>query len=234
MITTGQELTTFITGLNGGASIDATLLDTLVSTAKSILEGERPWMVLRKVDTSKSVTTAGTWQTAIDLSTITDFSEFYGDCPVVLFDGTTLTSYYRLVPWDERLAYKDASDTCVYDASNKNLYLNGTPAFAGTPYIYYKATSTEVDLTLASAVWTKFPARFLPLLGYLAREIHAGAIDYDDVTKNMLPAHRAVYTLLKGAMENWDSALQLSAIEHTDPTGGGRDYPMGARVNRNG
>lgn len=230
MITLGTELTTFITGLNGGMPIDATLLDVLVSTGKTIIEGERPWMVLRKVDTSKSVAVSSTWQTAIDLSTITDFSEFYGDTPVILFDGSNLTSHYRLVPWDERLAYKDAGDTCVYDAANKILYLNGTPAFAGTAYIYYKSTSTEVDLASVSAVWIKFPSRFLPLLGYYAVGIHKGAVDYDDIVKNMLSANQAALVALKGAMENWDSALQLAATEHNDPTGSGREWPMGARI----
>lgn len=229
----GVSLSEFITGLNGGASIDATLLDVLVSTAKSVLEGERPWMVLRKTDTSKSATTSDTWQTAIDLSTITDFSEFYSDTPVVLFDGSNARSYYRMVPWDRRLDYKDASDTCVYNANTKQLYLNGTVSVNGTLYIAYKSTSTEIDLTSDTAIWSLFPLRFAPLLGYLATEFHKGAVDYDDITKNMLPAHRAIYTILKQSMIDWDNALQQSSIEWNDPTGDGRNYPMGPRVNRN-
>lgn len=229
---TGITLTDFITGLNGGASIDATLLDILVSTAKSVIEGERPWVVLRKVDTSKSVTTSNTWQTAIDLSTITDFSEFYGDTPVVLFDGTNLKSYYTLVPFERRLDYKDVSGTCVYDAGNKNLYLNGTIAFAGTLYIYYKSTSTEISLSSESAIWTKFPLRFAPLLGYYAIGIHKGAVDYDDVVKQMLPANQAALMALKNAMVDWDSSLQLTSLELNDPTNYGA-YPSGARINRN-
>ena len=233
MISTGVHLRDFVEGLNGGAAIDTTLLDVLVSTAKSIIEGERAWMVLRKVDTSKSVTLSNTWQTAIDLSSIADFSEFYGDTPVVLFDGTNLVSYYRIVPWERRLEYKNAGDTCVYDAGNKILYLNDVPSFAGTLYLYYKETSTEIDLASESTVWAKFPSRFLPLLGYLATEIHKGAVDYDDVTKNMLPAHRAVYTLLHNALVSWDDALQGADVTWNDPTGSRGDYPMGARINRN-
>jgi hypothetical protein len=229
---TGLTLTTFITGLNGGASIDATLLDVLVSNAKAVLEGERPWMVLRKTDTSKTVTTSNTWQTAIDLSTITDFSEFYSDTPVQLFDGTTIVAYYTMVPWDRRLEYKDASNTCVYDANTKQLYLNGTVPVNGTPYIAYKSTSTEIDLTSASVIWSLFPLRFAPILGYYAIGINKGAVDYDDIVKEMLPANQNVLMALKSTMENWDNALQQSSIEWNDPTGYGRDLPMGPRINR--
>ena len=40
-------------------------------------EQRRPWVILRKTDASKTVTTASTWQTQISLSTITDFNRFY-------------------------------------------------------------------------------------------------------------------------------------------------------------
>lgn len=233
MINSGVALTTFITGLNGGASVDATLLDVLVSNAKTILEGERAWSVLRKVDTSKSITTANTWQTAIDLSSITDFSEFYGDTPIVLFDGSQTRAYYRMVPWERRLEYKDVSDTAVYDANSKTLYINGNQSFSGTLYIYYKSTSTEIDLTSNSEIWTLFPQRFVPLIGFYAIGIHKGAVDYDDVVKNMLPGNQAVLAALKSAMVSWDDALQSAGLEWNDPTGSMRDYPMGPRVNRN-
>ena len=82
MISTGVQLNTFITGLNAEASVDPTLLDVLVDTAKTIIEEERPWVVLRKVDTSKAVTTANSYTDAIDLSDIADFSRFYSDVTI--------------------------------------------------------------------------------------------------------------------------------------------------------
>ncbi len=165
MITTGQGLNTFITSLNAGASIEETLLDVLVSSAKTILEEERPWMVLRKTDSSKTVATSNAWTTAIDLSTITDFSRFFANqdgVVIKLFDGDNRIEYYTLKSFDQRLEYKDVSHTCVYDENTKTLYLNGIVPFAGTLYIPYVSTSTEIDLNSASAVWTKFPSRFLP------------------------------------------------------------------------
>lgn len=223
MISTGAELSTFITGLNADATIDATLLDVLVDNAKAIIEEERPWMVLRKTDTSKTATTAGTWQTAIDLSTITDFSRFYvnDDGPVLtLFDGTSLTSDYYLKPFDDRLRWKDASGTCVYDENAKTLYLNGTVPFNGSLYIHYLSSSTAVDLTSAIAVWAPFPSRFLAILGYYAIGIFKGGVDYDDINRAMLPTNAAALAALKNAMCSWDDAKQLAAIQSNDPDNG--------------
>jgi hypothetical protein len=212
MITTGQQLTNFITSLNGGASIEDTLLDVLVDNARAILEEERPWMVLRKTDTSKIVTTANTWQTAIDLSTISDFSRFYMNqdgVVIKLFDGNDRIECYTLKTFDQRLEYKDVSYTCVYDENTKMLYLNGNVPYDGTLYIPYMSTSDAIDLTSVAAVWTKFPSRFLAVLGYYAVGIYKGAVDYDEINRNMLPANAQVLSALKDAMETWDSEKQL-------------------------
>lgn len=220
MITTGAQLKTFITGLNGEATIDDTLLDVLVDNARTILEEERPWMVLRKTDSSKTITTGNTWQTAIDLSTITDFSKFYmNDDGVVikLFDGD-LIDYFVLKPYDKRLEYKDASGTCVYNENTKTLYINGVVPFAGTLYIPYISTSTPIDLSSESAVWTAFPSRFLAILGYYAVGIYKGAIDYDSINRQMLPENRGVLVALKNAMTEWDNDKQLASIQSNDPT----------------
>lgn len=235
MITTGVELSTFCTSLNGGASIDADLLDVLVSNAKTIIEEERPWMVLRKTDTTKTVTTANVWTTAIDLSTITDFSRFYANqdgIVIKLFDGNNRIEYYTLKPYDQRLEYKDVSHTCVYNENTKILYLNGVVPFAGTLYIPYMSTSTEIDLTSTSAVWTVFPSRFLPVIAYYAIGVFKGAVDYDEINRNMLPENRATLNALKNAMVNWDSEKQLASIQSNDPTEYPGGYPRAGAVNR--
>lgn len=235
MITTGEELTTFITSLNAEANIDATLLDVLVDNARTVIEEERPWMVLRKTDTSKTVTTANTWQTAIDLSTITDFSRFYMNqdgVVIKLFDGNNRVDYITLKSFDQRLEYKDVSGTAVYNANTKQLYINGTVAFAGTLYIPYMATSTAIDLTSASAVWSLFPTRFLPVLAYYAIGIFKGAVDYDSINREMLPENRATLDALKNAMISWDNELQLATIQSNDPSEYPGGYPRLGAVNR--
>lgn len=221
MISSGTELVTFVTSLNGEASIDPTLLDVLVDNARTILEEERPWMVLRKTDSSKTVTTANTWQTAIDLSTITDFSRFYVNQDGVvlrLFDNANAIHYIYLKTFDQRLEYKDVSGTCVFDENTKTLYLNGTLPYSGTLHIPYVSTSPAIDLTSTSAVWTKFPSRFLALLGYYAIQVYKGAVDYDSINREMLPENRETMRVLKDALVNWDNEKQLASLQSNDPT----------------
>ncbi len=235
MITTGEELTVFINSLNAEADIDPTLLDVLVDNGRTILEEERPWMVLRKTDSSKTVTTANTWQTAIDLSTITNFSRFYVNqdgVVIKLFDGNDRIEYYILKSFDQRLEYKDVSHTCVYDESTKTLYLNGVVPFSGTLYIPYMETSTSVDLESASAVWTAFPSRFLPILAYYAIGIFKGGIDYDSINRQMLPTNQLTLDALKNAMEKWDNEKQLASIQSNDPTEFPGGYPRAGAIDR--
>ena len=235
MITTGAELKTFIESLNAGQTIDIDLLDVLVDNAKTILEEERPWMVLRKTDSSKTVTTGNTWQTAIDLSTITDFSRFYTpdrSSTIKLFDGNNRVEYYSIKPFDQRLEFKDVSYTCVYDENAKILYLNGNVPFNGTLYIPYVATTPTIDLTSESAVWTTFPSRFLAVLGYYAIGINKGAIDYDSINREMLPSNSAVLNALKNAMEKWDNEKQLSSIQANDPSEFPGGYPRAGAIDR--
>lgn len=235
MITTGNQLQTFINSLNAEADIDVTLLDILVDNAKTIIEEERPWMVLRKTNTSKTVTTANTWQTAIDLSTITDFSRFYMNqdgVVIKLFDGNNRVDYITLKSYDQRLEYKDVSGTAVYDANAKQLYINGLVSFAGTLHIPYIATSPAIDLTVDTDIWTNFPSRFLPVLGYYAIGIFKGAVDYDSINREMLPENRATMQALKNAMISWDNEMQLATIQSNDPSEFPGGYPRLGAINR--
>lgn len=236
MIETAEELKTFCISLNGGADIDATLLENLISNGKAIFEGERDWMVLRKVDTSKTVTPSNTWQTAIDLSIITDFSHFYGEAPIRLFDGDNRIQDYVIKPFDRRLEYKNVSYTAVYDENSKQLYLNGVVPYNGTLYISYVQTSDEVSFEqadLSTDIWTQFPTKFRGILAYYAVGIHKGAVDYDDINARMLPENRAALSSLKRAIEAWDDKKQNNTLESNDPTELS-DYPRDRAINRYG
>lgn len=233
-MTTGEQLGDFITSLNGGASIDSTLLNTLIDSAKTIIESERDWMVLRKIDTSKTVTTANTWETAISLATITDFSLFYGEYPIRLFDGSNRIEYYRQIPWDRRLEYKNVSNTFAYDDNSKNLYINGVVPFNGTIWNNYVMLTDYIDVTNSSTtIWSQFLSRFIPILGFYAIGIHMGGVDYDTITARMAPNNLSFMNTLKNSMMTWDDKKQLSSIEGNDPSvpiAGG--YPRANAVNR--
>jgi hypothetical protein len=224
------EFSALVDEINGGASIGATLKFQLLNLAKAMVEQRRPWMILRKTDTSKSVTTANTWQTAIDLSSITEFSRFYetfANAPVKLFNGSNAILEYRQKPWNERLRWKDTPNTFAFDAANKQLYLNGAPIFAGTLYIDYVANSPDI-INDDSSTWV-FPSWAHPLLAFFAVGIHKGGIDYDDINARMAPDNRATAELITSRLEAWDNELQLSEVSSTDPySDHDDDYRQGA------
>jgi hypothetical protein len=210
---TGTELQTLSTEINGGASIGSTLLLQFLNLAKTLVEQQRPWMVLRHTDTSKSATTGNTWQTAIDLSTIDRFNRFYGEKPIKLFDGTNRVSKFVQVPWDRRLEFKDQPNTFVYDEANQTLYLNGTVPFAGTLYIDHIKDSEDID---ADTSWS-FPSWAHPLLAFYAVGMHKGGVDYDDINARMAPDNRAQATLILQQLAVWDNEKQLQAQQNVDP-----------------
>jgi len=213
---TGTEFSTAATEINGGASIGSTFLFQLGNLGKNLIEQRRPWMLLRKTDTSKTATTVNTWQTAIDLSTITDFNRFYGSHPIRLFDGSNRIEKYRLVPFEERLRFKDTSGTACYDAGSKTLYLNGTVNYAGTLYIRY-IRSTASFTSASDTIWV-FPDWSHLLIPMFAVGLHKGGVDFDDINARMAPENRAVAELTVKQLENWDNELQQNEIEDHDPT----------------
>jgi hypothetical protein len=223
---TGPELETFCEEINGGASIGSTLLFQFINLAKAMVEQSRPWMALRYTDISKSVTTANTWQTAIDLSTIARFNRFYGEEPIKLFDGTNGVQSFRQVPWHQRLDYRNTSGTFVYDEANKILYLNGTVQFAGTLYIDHIKDSPDITDDDSSS-WV-FPSWAHPLLGFYAVAINKGGVDYDDVNARMAPDNRAQANAILQRLEAWDAEKQLQAQQNIDPYQAGNDYTPGA------
>jgi hypothetical protein len=212
---TGPELDTFCDEVNGGASIGSTLKFQLIGIAKALVEQRRPWVILRNTDTSKSVTTSNTWQTAIDLSTIARLNRFYGEEPITLFDGTNVQQRFRQVPWNKRLQYKDAPNTFVYDEANKTLYLNGTVQKAGTLYIDHIKDSADITND-DSSTWV-FPSWSHPLLGFYAVAINKGGVDYDDINARMAPENRAQANEFLAALATWDNEKQLQAQQNIDP-----------------
>jgi hypothetical protein len=225
---TGPELETFCEEVNGGASIGATVLFQFINLAKAMVEQTRPWMALRYTDTSKSVATGNTWQTAIDLSSIERLNRFYGEEPIKLFDGNSGIQYFKQVPFDKRLEYRNAPGTFVYDEASKALYLNGTVQFAGTLYIDHIKDSADITNDDASS-WI-FPTWAHPLLGFYAVAINKGGVDYDDINARMAPDNRAQANAIIQRLESWDNEKQLQAQQNIDPYQEGNGYTPGAII----
>jgi hypothetical protein len=223
----GAALSTFIDELNGGSPIGDTLKFQLVNSYKALLEQDRAWMALRKTDTSKSVTAANNWQTAIDLSTLTRFNRFYGRYPIRLFDGNQNVVRYRQVPMDERLEHKDSPNTFVYDVSTKTAYLNGTVQFAGTLYIRHQTYSADLTASSTESDWP-FPSYAWPILGFGGVAMHKAGVDYDDVNARSVIQNNGDAMRLFRMLERSDAELQLAEVENYDPYEQSSGYRSGA------
>lgn len=239
---TPQDLETFCTNLNGGATIDGDLLESLLNQGRTILFSERDWVFLRRTDTSISVSAnTDSWNTPVSISGITDFLRFYQidlgriSYSIALFDGNDRIEYYRQVPWSKRLEYKKVPNTFVYDMAGKKIYFNGSITFAGTLYMNIIMNPVQIDITLETSMETvgsmPCPSIYHPILGYYAVGINKGAIDYDSINREMLPNNQAVLSSLKNAMEKWDTNIQLSEQMSTDPSGEGSNEYVAGRVN---
>jgi hypothetical protein len=215
---TGTELSAFCTGVNGGETIDDTLLFQFINMAKAIVEHMRPWMILRFTDTSKTVAASldnTAWKSAIDLSTIARFSRFYGKRPIKLFDGNNSLSEYTQRPFNQRLQSRFDPNTFVFDEGTKSLYFNGTIPYSGTLYIDHIEDSPDITDD-DSSTWI-FPSWSHPLLGFLAVGIYKGGIDFDDINARMAPDNRAQAQQLIAMLTSWDNEKALSAQENVDP-----------------
>lgn len=219
---TGEQLKDFCTEVNGGATIGRTLLFQFLNLSKAMVEQLRPWMILRYIDTSKTVSASSSsaWATAIDLSAIARFNRFLESTeasPIQLFDGSNRIEDYWPEPFNRRLYVKDFANRFVYDEANKNLYLNGSIPFSGTLYIHHLKDSADLDIGSANTAWP-FPTWSHPLLGFMAVAMHKGGVDYDDINARMSPENRGQAELIIKRLESWDNEKQLSEISSHDPT----------------
>jgi hypothetical protein len=135
--------------------------------------------------------------------------------PIRLFDGNNKIAKYRLVPFEQRLEYKDSPNTAVYDHVNKILYLNGTVPHAGTLYIRYIRTTSD---------FTTIPIRF----GYSR---HGRTSSFRCSPSASTKAESIMTTSMHGwlpitapwpkltvkQLEGWDNELQLIEQEGYEP-----------------
>lgn len=190
---TGAEIKTMAENILDGDTIDDVFFYQLLNAAKNQVEDMRPWMFLRKLDSSVSASA----NTPITLPT--DWRRTWK-----LFVGTD--HQYIQVPFDQLHVYRNESNRFVVDVASGTYYLLGTIGTTSTVYHYYLKTTDDVE-SGTSPVW---PSRFHPILGfYVAGYVQMG-VDSDDIFARMAPENKAQAQILLNSMEMWDTNLQLS------------------------
>lgn len=174
-----------------GDTIDEVFFYNVLNSAKDQIEDSRPWLFLRKLDSSVSAV-AGS-----PITLPTDWRMTWK-----LYVGQD--QLYTQIPFDQLHLYRNEGHRFVVDVASGTYTLLGTLTSANV-YHYYLKTTDDVTAT-TSPVWAP---RFHPILAYYVAGYVQMGVDSDDLFARMAPENKVQAQLLLSSMERWDSNLQL-------------------------
>jgi uncharacterized membrane-anchored protein YjiN (DUF445 family) len=178
-------------------TIDDVLFYQLLNVAKNRIENERPWMFLRKLDSSLTTTVGD--NSSISRALPTDWRRTYK-----LMVG--LDQQFIQVPFDEQHQYRYSSNRFVIDVAGNVYYLLGTLGKADTIYHYYIKKTDDIT-AVTSPVWNEFHE----ILAFDTAGYAMMGTDADDIYARMSPENKNMALMLKNSMEAWDFQLQIDA-----------------------
>ena len=176
----------------------------LANSSKDVIEGERPWEFLKKLDNSKSVNAGENYDTERDLPT--DFLEPLKDGFYVGDDTTP----YLMVPFESKYRFKDMSYRFCIDWPNSKFYILGSIGKTGVIYFWH-IYQTPALTTDQDPVW---PAKYRKLIAYEMAAIYLGGIESDEYNSRLLPTQRHEAQRLQDGMDLWDARLKASGAEN--------------------
>lgn len=208
---TGSEIIAFANQLLGNEELDESMALSMINVIKDTIEDKRPWQVLKKLDTTVTVTGASTYTTPLDQPE--DFRRYLNEGTIQLFDGNNNIQYYDEFPYEQLLNYKDASNWFCADYGSYQFYLTGVVPGTFSVWQWYIRVTPEITLTTE---WERFPSRYHKILSYELALMWRLGTDWDDVNarngqKNAIDADN-IYK----AMESWDENLALSQVRNID------------------
>lgn len=198
--------------------MNETLFYQLLNIARKNREHERPWMKLRRIDSSQTASSADNFETAKTMPS--DFSymapiEYDADGSIVqsvlrLIDSSgDLILDYEEIPLEQKHRYKKVAGKFYVDHRQSKFYLTGG-VLDRTYTIHLFYIHNPGDIAKASSL-TLFPDEFYYLLCFDVAAVQKGGIDFDDINARMAPENRAVARAMYSSIIRWDSLLQLSA-----------------------
>lgn len=203
----GQDLLDELNNLTD-ESIESSLALTLFNLIKNLIEGERPWRMLVKEDSSQTITTSNTYLTAKTLP-----SDFLFDIKVLIGDSDG-NSYeeYDPVSYELRRAHKNSPRYSINYADSE-FYILDTPSEQKTIYLYYIYQTDDIALD-TSPVW---PAKFHKIISFLAAEIYKAGVDVDEIELRGALQMSKQGALLYNSMKSWDNKLKLRSMNNSTP-----------------
>jgi hypothetical protein len=202
---TGAEIKTFADAL-----VQDTMPDTFfigaVNTAKDVLEGERDWEHLKKLNSSLTHASGSTSSTSHALPT--DFGS-----PIRLTVGAD-TSARSLVSYGDERMLRDDAGYFFIDWANSLYYLTGTEGAGGTLYFLYKRFTDDI----ASGTEPSWPAALDTTVGRcLAYDVAKQwfAQDQGEREFSWSPEMAAEAQRLRLSLVSWDEKLKAKAVNST-------------------
>lgn len=176
-------------------SINEDLFYTLLNAEKDIVEGNRLWQFLKKLDSSKTASTGNNYNTGISLPS--DWRSTYK-----LYVGEDLE--YVPVAFEKLHLYRNLAHYYIVDVAGSNFYLLGNVGQSDTIYHYYIKTTDDIAEG-TSPVW---PSRYHRILGFRVAARFMAGVDVDDIFAALSQENRVAALELSRAMEVWDSQLK--------------------------
>lgn len=193
--------------------MDNTAFFQLLNAVKDQIEGMRPWMQLRKVDSSKTALASDTQDTAKALPTrfLRTFSirrRTGRPSAMMLKSSDDDVLYYDPIPFGSQEEYRDVNGRFFVDIAGSNFYLTGEVDKTYTIYLNYIQGTVDIA---AGTEWS-FPERFHTIPVFLVAEINKGGIDYDDINLRQAIANSKTAQDLLRPMIFWDDQLQRNEL----------------------
>jgi len=212
---TGKELKVMAQEILGGDTIDDTFYYGVLNSVKNRIEDERPWMFLRKLDATQTASTGNGYTTSIALPA--DWRRTYK-----LMVGED--RQYTQVPFDTQHLHRNSANNFVIDVANSTYYLLGNIGRAETIYHYYIKTTDDIT---QDTEWLA-PSRFHTILAFEVAGYIQNGQDADDIFARMAPENKAQALLVRSALQNWDTQLQLDAQnDQTQVAGASAPFDLG-------
>ena len=199
---TGETIADLFKDLVSDSEISQEFALELENTAKDEIEEEQKLRILLIRNTDTTVTTANTFETAIDLP-----ADFNIEHRIVLIDSGNTEYELIPVPYEDIYLYKDSFYYYSIDYANSKLYITGTMPSSRTVHLHYFKFTPALTWT-SSPVW---PDRFHRLISYRMAEISLRGVDRDTLTRLQWPAHKEVGDRIAKNMRRWNSRLWMKA-----------------------
>ncbi len=205
---TGQETYDLVTEIRGGRPMDETVFYTLANLAKSTLERARAWRILVKKDSSKSSTSATTYDTSFALPT--GFLMTLPRRTLKLVNASSPTNIIELteVLWEQWDEFKNSGGYFTIDHANAVYYVSSIVSATYTHRFSFIGTST----TIAAGTSWVFPAEFHPAIAFDVAARDELGIDYDDINARQGNANLLMVETIKRSAIKWDDTLVRSAL----------------------